>query len=236
MTWDLVDGAWRLFALPLVQRDLRCGCRAPHSTRCSRPGRSSIVGPGHGIWFESIIPDESGAWYGYYHHEIPAFECGRPDRSIPQDWIGALHRTAASPGRTSASCSRRRPAARRAARPNRYVIGGVGDVSAVLAPRPAPTSISITASISRVPAEQGVMVARLAWADRDEPAGKSDDLERGRMAAAASRAPTKRPLPGSLRPGPHSSRRHAAVARRRRARSTPSGVRRFTGTRTSNAT
>src|SRR5262245_51792542 len=27
--------------------------------------------PGHGVWMEAIVPDDSGAWYGYYHHERP---------------------------------------------------------------------------------------------------------------------------------------------------------------------
>src|ERR1043165_7894370 len=28
--------------------------------------------PGHGVWMEAIIPDDSGVWYGYYHHARPA--------------------------------------------------------------------------------------------------------------------------------------------------------------------
>src|SRR5690242_2533576 len=44
--------------------------------------------PGHGVWMEAIVPDDSGAWYGYYHHERPADLCGRPDRQLPR--IGAM--------------------------------------------------------------------------------------------------------------------------------------------------
>jgi len=169
MTWDLVDGAWRLFAFPSSSGiPMRL---AGASLETLQPaGSLEIIGPGHGIWFESIIPDETGTWYGYYHHEVPAFECGRPDRSIPR--IGAAKSTdrgaswqdlgivlEAPPG--SAACGSA----------NRYVIGGVGDVSVVLAADGLDLFFYYS-QYSRVPAEQGVLVARLAWADRDAPAGR----------------------------------------------------------------
>ena len=44
-------------------------------------------GPGHGVWFEAVVPDTDGRWYGFYHHERPADDCGRPDRQLPR--IGA---------------------------------------------------------------------------------------------------------------------------------------------------
>src|SRR5580765_8809910 len=28
--------------------------------------------PGNGVWMESVVVDEAGTWYGYYHHERPA--------------------------------------------------------------------------------------------------------------------------------------------------------------------
>jgi hypothetical protein len=170
MTWDLVDGAWRLFAFP-SSSGIPLRLAGASLDTMQQAGALELVGhPGHGIWFESIIPDDSGAWYGYYHHEVPAFECGRPDRSIPR--IGSarsLDRGAtwqdlgivleAPPG--SAACGSA----------NRYVIGGVGDVSAVLAPG-ATDLFLYYSQYSRVAAEQGVMVARLAWADRDAPMGR----------------------------------------------------------------
>ena len=132
MTWDLVDGTWRLFAFP-SSSGIPMRLQGAALDALQQAGQLELVGPGHGIWFESIIPDESGAWYGYYHHEIPAFECGRPDRSIPRigsarsldrgvTWqdLGIL--LEAPPGRAACNSA------------NRYVIGGVGDVSAVLAP------------------------------------------------------------------------------------------------------
>lgn len=169
MTWDLVDGVWRLFAFP-SSSGIPMRLEGPALERLQPAGALEIVGPGHGIWFESIIPDDSGAWYGYYHHEMPAVACGRPDRSIPR--VGSarsLDRGAtwqdlgivleAPPG--SEACGSA----------NRYVIGGVGDVSAVLAPE-ATDLLLYYSQYSRDPAEQGVMVARLAWADRDAPVGR----------------------------------------------------------------
>ena len=43
--------------------------------------------PGHGVWFEAVIAAADGRWYGFYHHERPADDCGRPDRQLPR--IGA---------------------------------------------------------------------------------------------------------------------------------------------------
>jgi hypothetical protein len=170
MAWDVVDGTWRLFAFTSwggVPARLAGGTL----DQMQPTGPLEIAGhPGHGVWIESVIPDDSGAWYGYYHHETPAYECGRLDRFIPR--IGSVRSTdrgatwqdlgillEAPPG--SAACGSA----------NRYTIGGVGDLSALLAP--GSTDLFLYYSqYSRVAAEQGVMVARLAWADRDAPAGR----------------------------------------------------------------
>jgi hypothetical protein len=47
--------------------------------------------PGHGVWFEAIVTDDHDQWYGFYHHERPADDCGRPDRQLPR--IGAARST-----------------------------------------------------------------------------------------------------------------------------------------------
>ena len=126
--------------------------------------------PGHGVWMESIIRDEAGGWYGYYHHERPADECGRPDRQLPrigaarsddrgQTWRDLGDILDAPPG-TNACDSR-----------NRFVLGGVGDVSAALDAN-AQDLYLFFSQYPRDAGRQGVAVARLAWADRDAPAGK----------------------------------------------------------------
>lgn len=84
MTWELVDGAWRLFAftswggIPA----LLTGSALDHMQRI---GVVAVVPhPGYGVWIDSVIADDSGTWYGYYHHEVPAEACGTPERSIPR--------------------------------------------------------------------------------------------------------------------------------------------------------
>ncbi|MGD9906222.1 MAG: hypothetical protein AB7U83_22345 [Vicinamibacterales bacterium] len=126
--------------------------------------------PGHGVWFEAVVPDAAGRWYGFYHHERPADDCGRPDRQLPR--IGAAR--SLDEGRTwhnlgivldappgSAACGSA----------NRFVLGGVGDVAALL-DRDGRDLYLYFSQYGRDPAAQGVAVARLAWADRDAPVGR----------------------------------------------------------------
>ena len=127
--------------------------------------------PGNGIWFESVIADETDTtWYAYYHDELPAYVCGRPDRSIPR--LGAAVSTdrgvtwqnlgiilEAPPHSDVCSSS------------NRYVIGGVGDVS-VMVDREWKDVYLYFSNYGRDPGAQGVLVARFPWADRDAPQGR----------------------------------------------------------------
>jgi hypothetical protein len=128
--------------------------------------------PGGGVWMEAIVEDEAGTWYGYYHNEIVATaECGpKATKVVPR--IGAARSVdhgatweslgiiLEAPPRTSA-CSTK----------NRYFVGGVGDLSVMLSPDSRDLYIFYS-EYMKSPTTQGVAVARLAWADRDEPAGK----------------------------------------------------------------
>ena len=141
-----------------------------------------VNGPGHGAWFEAIVPDGEGRWYGFYHHERPADACGRPDRQLPR--IGAARSTDlgatwedlgivldAPPG--TAACDSA----------NRFVLGGVGDVTAALDPNGQDLYLYFS-QYERDPALQGVAVARLPWAERDAPAGKATIWNDGAWLAA----------------------------------------------------
>lgn len=171
MTWDLVEGSWRLFAFAswggvpslLTGRDLSSLRRVVDSV-------TFVPHPGHGVWIEAVIPDDQGTWYGYYHHEVPAEACGRTDRSITR--IGAAKSTdrgrtwedlgpilEAPPGTYACSSS------------NRYVLGGVGDVSALLDADHRDLYLFYS-EYGRDRNTQGVAIARLAWADRDRPRGR----------------------------------------------------------------
>src|SRR5688572_27816246 len=78
--WSLVDGQRRVFVI---------SSWGGVPTRASGPAINALNfegpvafgrHPGHGVWIESIVPDEAGTWYGYYHHERAADFCGRADR------------------------------------------------------------------------------------------------------------------------------------------------------------
>jgi len=127
--------------------------------------------PGHGVWMEAIIPDETGTWYGYYHHERPADACGRSDRQLPR--IGAMRSTDLGATWDDLGIVIDAPAGTEACDSNnRFVIGGVGDVTAALDADRKDVYLYYSQYV-RDGASQGVAVARIAWADRDAPAGKA---------------------------------------------------------------
>jgi hypothetical protein len=119
---------------------------------------------------EAIVPGEAGAWYGYYHHERPADLCGRPDRQLPR--IGAMRSTDNGATWTDLGIVLDAPPGSEACdSSNRFVLGGVGDVTAAL-DRDHQDVYLYFSQYGRAGVAQGVAVARLAWADRDAPVGK----------------------------------------------------------------
>jgi hypothetical protein len=171
-SWALVDGVQRLFVMTsFAGIPLLASGSSLESLRHDRQA-GFLTHPGHGVWMEAIVPDEAaGAWYGYYHHERPADLCGRPDRQLPR--IGAMR--SLDHGRTwedlgiildappgSAACDSN----------NRFVLGGIGDVTAALDAASRDVYLYFSQYV-RDGRSQGVAVARIAWADRDAPAGKA---------------------------------------------------------------
>ena len=170
MVWSLIEGVNRLFAITSWGGiPIRSAGASLEMLQRGAPVAFTSH-PGDGVWMEAIIPDEVGVWYGYYHHERPADLCGRPERHLPR--IGALRSTDhgatwenlgivldAPPG--SEACDSN----------NRFVLGGVGDATVALDPNGQDLYLYFS-QYSRDAAGQGVAVARLAWADRDEPVGK----------------------------------------------------------------
>ncbi len=169
--WSLVDGVWEMSAitswggLPL----LSTGSALEH---LPPPEAVQVTNhPGHGTWFESMVEDDAGTWYSYYHHELPADPCGRPEREIPR--IGSMR--SFDRGRTweDLGIVLEAPAASLACdSSNPYMLGGVGDLSAVLDHDKQDLFIYFSQYPRDVRA-QGVAVARLAWADRDAPTGRA---------------------------------------------------------------
>jgi hypothetical protein len=204
--WALVDGVPRLFVISSWGGvPIRASGASLESLQEDRPVAFASH-PGHGVWMEAIIPDDSGTWYGYYHHERPADLCGRPERQLPR--IGAMRSNDngqtwddlgivldAPPGSEACDSS------------NRFVLGGIGDVTAALDSE----SKDLYLYFSQYPRDgrlQGVAVARMAWADRDAPAGKATVWNDGAWLPASENVsldtgwayPPGTPLVGSARP------------------------------------
>jgi hypothetical protein len=171
MVWDLVDGVPALFGLASWGGipALMSGSTLDRMERIV-DSVELTPHPGHGIWIEAIIPDEGGAWYGYYHHEAPAEVCGRIDRAIPR--IAAAKSVDRGRSWQDLGVILESPeSALACGSSNRFVLGGVGDVSAMLAPDKKDVYLFVS-QYAKDSASQGVAVARLAWADRDEPSGR----------------------------------------------------------------
>jgi hypothetical protein len=186
--WELVAGVPRLFVLTSV---------SGQATRNSGPSVAQLAAngavrfanhPGHGVWFEAVLPDTDGTWYGFYHQEWPADVCGESVRTIPRigaarsDTLGATWEDLgivleAPPGTYDCSSS------------NRYFVGGVGDFSVAL-DRDGHYLYFFFSQYADRESVQGVSVARMAWADRDEPVGKAAVWFRGRAWFPARRMTT----------------------------------------------
>lgn len=168
--WDLTDGrvllhvftSWGGQPSAAVGIDLtRLG--AARQVEISSP-------PPGGTWIEAVVKDVDGTLYGYYHNERLAAVCRGSEKVIPR--IGALRSTdqglswenlgiilEAPPG--SYDC----------ATTNKFFVGGVGDFSVMLDPDSTDLYIFFS-QYERSARSQGVAVARLVWADRDDPVGK----------------------------------------------------------------
>jgi hypothetical protein len=119
---------------------------------------------------EAIVTDDSGTWYGYYHNEMPAGICSTDTKVIPR--IGAAR--SFDRGQTWESLGVILEAPRNSydcITNNKYFVGGVGDLSVQL-DRDSRDLYIFFSEYLRAQPQQGVGVARLAWADRDDPVGK----------------------------------------------------------------
>jgi hypothetical protein len=166
--WDLVEGTRMLYVLNSVS-----GRSALSQGRwmgvLGQVGQISWEGaaPLGGAWMESVLADEGGVWYGYYHNELQGLLCPGSPKVIPrigaarsfdrgltwQDLGPILDLSLGSP------CESR----------NFYFLGGVGDFSVALDADHRYLYLHYTQY--REPDGVGVSVARMPWASRDEPQG-----------------------------------------------------------------
>jgi hypothetical protein len=170
--WDLVDGIPTLFAfaswggVPTLLAGPRLDATRRVDTIALGPH------PGWGVWFESVLADDSGTWFGYYHNEIAGEVCGRPVQSILR--IGAARSRDRGLTWENLGTILEGPAGGVVCDTNnRFVLGGVGDLSAIL----DADRLYLYLFVSQYSSDrgaQGVAVTRLAWSDRDEPQGRLD--------------------------------------------------------------
>ncbi|MGE0866803.1 MAG: hypothetical protein AB7P34_23100 [Vicinamibacterales bacterium] len=197
LVWDLEDGLRKLFVLTSHsgQPSVASG------TAVDRLGAATPITllphPGHGVWMEAVVSDGVETWYGYYHNEWPATACGRDDRFVPR--IGAARST--DRGRTWRDLGVVIQASQSTTAcdsTNRYVIGGVGDLSVML-DRDQQYLYIFYSQYQRQRESQGVAVARLLWADRDRPAGRVDLWRNGAWEPTARRRELVAGAPGAMR-------------------------------------
>lgn len=169
--WDLIDGQPRLVVLTSIA-GLPSRSEGRSLLRLSDAEPVAVEGTVHGVWMEAVLRADDGTYYGYYHNEVPADVCGRPDRTVPR--IGAARSTdngltwrdlgiVLEADQATLACQS----------PNRYFLGGVGDFSVVL-DRDGQFAYIFYSQYTAGLEGQGVGVARFAWADRDAPQGAVD--------------------------------------------------------------
>jgi hypothetical protein len=169
--WDLSDGRLQLFVVTSYNGHPSTASGRDVST-LGEPDVSSLEPwPGGGVWIEAVVPDVDGTWYGYYHNEMPAGTvCPGTDKVIPR--IGAAR--SRDRGRTwedlgiileapfnAFTCETN----------NVFFVNGVGDFSVQL-DADSRDLYFFFSQYERATVQQGIAVARMAWADRDEPVGK----------------------------------------------------------------
>jgi hypothetical protein len=125
-----------------------------------------------GRWFESTWKDEDGTLYGWYHNE-PAGICPErlPEKRLTAPRIGAAR--SADNGATWQDLGiilEAPPGSLRCNTENYYFAGGNGDFSVIFDP-PSRSFYFFVGAYHAAVSEQGIAVARMRFADRDDPVG-----------------------------------------------------------------
>lgn len=170
LVWERVSGIETLFAVTSVDGLPRRA--AGRRLEILGPAQDVVIDPwpGGGVWMEAIVPDVDGTWYGYHHNEIGAPQCPRSPKVSPR--IGAAR--SRDQGRTWEPLGvvlGAAPFSHVCSTPNEYFVGGVGDFSVQLDANSRDLYFFYS-QYHRFESLQGVGVARLAWADRDNPEGR----------------------------------------------------------------
>ena len=122
-----------------------------------------------GRWIEATWRADDAALYGWYHHE-PAGLC--PGTTLTAPKIGALRSTDnGATWKDLGIVMEARPKTLDCNAENGYFAGGHGDFSVMLDQQKEQLYLFYGNYAGELE-EQGVAVARMAWKDRDRPAGK----------------------------------------------------------------
>ena len=187
--WDRVSGVLRFFIVTSYSgRPSTAGGRRLTQLGAALPS-SLEPWPGGGVWMEAIVPDVDGTWYGYYHNEMPADAvCPGSTKVIPR--IGAARSRDRGQTWEQLGIVLEAPAGAFSCNTtNVFFVNGVGDFSVQLDPDSRDLYFFFS-QYERPTTQQGVAVGRLAWADRDDPAGKLM-VWRSRVWVPAARMVTK---------------------------------------------
>ena len=195
--WDLEDGRRTMFVMTSSDGVPRIAS-GPSVDRMSVASDVAMTPhPGYGVWMEAVVFDDVETWYGFYHNEWPALRCGREDRMVSR--IGAARST--DRGRTwqdLGAVIQSPQSATACWSQNRYIIGGVGDLSVMLDEDKQYLYFFYSQYHNQAQA-QGVAVARMQWADRDRPAGRLELWREGIWEPDAGRREFQQTIPGSMR-------------------------------------
>jgi hypothetical protein len=122
-----------------------------------------------GRWIESVLLDENGVLYGWYHHE-PLGLCPGTTLTAPKIGAAVSHDKGAT-WHDLGFVLEARPGTLRCDAKNGYFAGGHGDFCVILDENSLYLYFFF-GNYAGEPSEQGVAAARMLWADRGSPAGK----------------------------------------------------------------
>ena len=191
--WEMVNGSWTMSLFNSVAGWAEISRGSSLRTLASH-GEVHFAGaaPHGGTWFEALILD-ADSWYGFYHNEREDIVCpgsGKvwprigaarsDDRGVTWTDLGPIIETPLS----AVGCTTN----------NHYFVGGVGDFSVMLGPGPNYAYIYYS-QYDEVGDRVGVAAARMAWADRDAPAGRVDIWNDGAWVPPTEAAAGEEPSP-----------------------------------------
>lgn len=170
--WEIDNGAWTLTLFNSVAGTSQLS-RGTSVQSLRDHGRVTWTGaaPSGGVWIESVIRD-ADSWYAFYHNERELAACPANGKVWPR--IGAARSDDRGLTWTDLGPVIETPEATVTCDTNNfYFVGGVGDFSVVLDADRHYAYLYYTQYVESAD-RVGVSVARLAWADRDAPAGRVD--------------------------------------------------------------